>query len=106
MNHRETQFIVMYDITDGRTLQKVAREMEKHGYERINYSVWIGMKDPAKEPVFKEKICGLLKKPEAEGSKVFVLPVTYASLAAMRTIQGKKPENLDYWLMERKTMFF
>ena len=106
MNHRETQFIVMYDITDGRTLQKVAKEMEKHGFERINYSVWLGLKNPAKDMMFKTRICELLKKPEAENSRVYFFPIAHSSLAKMRTIDGRKPEELDYWLMERKTMFF
>ncbi|MCX6269643.1 MAG: CRISPR-associated endonuclease Cas2 [Bacteroidetes bacterium] len=103
---RENQFIIMYDITDGRTLQKVAKEMEKHGFERINYSVWLGLTNPARDPDLKNRICDLLKKPAAKDSRVYFIPIPYRSLAAMRSIDGKKPKDLDYWLMERKTMFF
>lgn len=106
MNNHGTQFIVMYDITDGRTLQKVAKEMERHGFERINYSVWLGLTNPAKDAGLKTRICELLKKPEAKNSKVYFFPIAHSSLAKMRTIDGKKPEDLDYWLMQRKTMFF
>jgi CRISPR-associated endonuclease Cas2 len=100
------QFIVMYDITDARILQRVAKLMERSGYVRINYSVWLGMKDPMQDDELKRWICGWLKKPEACGSRVYCLPIPGSSLAAMRMIDGKKPDELDYWTNQRKNMFF
>ena len=47
-------FLVMYDITHARTLQKVAKTLEKSGMERVNYSVWLGWADPSKQPELKE----------------------------------------------------
>lgn len=95
----------MYDITDPRVLQKIATILTQEGLERMNYSVWIGSFHPARKLMMKEKILELLGLPDAEDSKLFILPVKRADVKKMRSLNGRKPENLDYWLGELKTMF-
>lgn len=98
-------YIVMYDITDPNVLQKVATILTKEGLERMNYSIWIGSFHPAKRECMKERILELLRLPEAQDSKLFVLPIKRSDLKRMRSLNGRKPENLDYWLGDLKTMF-
>jgi CRISPR-associated endonuclease Cas2 len=98
-------YLVMYDITHGRTLQKVAKLLIKAGLERINYSVFLGWENPLANPLLKERVQKLLKQPEAEGSLFYVLPVNRRELKQMKGINGRKPKNLDYWVGEEQTMF-
>jgi CRISPR-associated endonuclease Cas2 len=98
-------FLVMYDITHARTLQKVARILERSGMERVNYSVWLGWADPSKQPELKEKLVKLMTADCAAGSLLYILPVAQADVKKMRTVTGRKPKELDYWLGEKDTLF-
>jgi len=46
MKNLTTFYLLMYDITNDRTLQKVAKKLVKYGFERVNYSVWLGWTNP------------------------------------------------------------
>lgn len=98
-------YVVMYDITHPKTLQKVAKLLVHAGMERINYSVWMGWINPAKEPALKEKLVKLVTSDLAKGSLFYILPVAQKDVKRMRTITGRKPKELDYWLGERQTLF-
>lgn len=96
----------MYDITHDKTLQKVARQLEQHGYERINYSVWTGIHDPLKNSVLRIKLLTLLDNPLAKGSKMYYLPLTLKDFAKMRSFDGKDLKDMEYWIGEKRTEFF
>jgi CRISPR-associated endonuclease Cas2 len=96
----------MYDITHDRTLQKVARQLQQYGYERINYSVWLGWESPKENPELKKKLQTLLRNPQAEGSRLYYMPLKAHTLKNMKSITGHKPAELDYWLGETKIEFF
>jgi CRISPR-associated endonuclease Cas2 len=95
----------MYDITHDRTLQKVAKLLEKHGYERINYSVWLGWKSPEKNPILRDAVKKLLVNEAAKGSRLYVLPIKAHTLKQIRSITGHKPAELDYWTGDQKILF-
>jgi CRISPR-associated endonuclease Cas2 len=95
----------MYDITHPRTLQKVSKLLIQSGMERVNYSVWLGWINPVKQPVLKEKLLQLLTSEKASGSLFYVLPVSHKDVKKMKSIAGRKPKELDYWLGEKQTMF-
>jgi CRISPR-associated endonuclease Cas2 len=97
--------LLMYDITHDRTLQKVARELEKHGYERINYSVWLGWRSLKEDSELRLILEKLLKKPEAAGSRLYSMPLKLHTLRMMRSITGRKPTGLDYWTGEMPLLF-
>jgi CRISPR-associated endonuclease Cas2 len=99
-------FLVMYDINHPRTLQKVSKVLVKSGMERVNYSVFIGWVDPAKQPALKEKLVKLMTAGCAAGSLFYILPVAQKDIKRIRTITGRKPKELDYWLGEKNTLFF
>jgi CRISPR-associated endonuclease Cas2 len=106
MKKTTTVYMVMYDITHPATLQKVAKQLQQSGHERVNYSVWIGMGDFRKNKIIADNIRLLLSKPPAEGSKLYVLPVKKADFMKMRMINGRKPPDLDYWAGDKKLLFF
>lgn len=106
MKPENTYFVVMYDITYPKSLQKVNVLLKETGLERVNYSVWVGWVNPLKIPELKEKLKRLLKKPEAIGSLFYVLPVSRSDLKKMRGLNGRKPKELNYWLGEESTLFF
>ena len=99
-------YILMYDITHDRTLQKVARNLEQNGYIRLNYSVWFGWFDPAKNLVLKQKLKELLKNPLAKGSRLYVLPIPAKDFEKIRHHDERKLKDLDYWTGDRATEFF
>jgi len=100
-----TLTLVMYDITYDRALQKTAKLLEKHGYERINYSVWLGWRSIKDDDLLRESIKKLLAHPKAKGSRLFWMPLKLHTLKQLRSITGHKPAELDYWIGERKILF-
>lgn len=106
INEVRNIYILMYDITHDKTLQKVARQLEQHGYERINYSVWTGIHDPLKNGVLKNKLTSLLDNPLAKGSKMYYLPLTLKDFAKMKSFDGKELKDMEYWIGEKRTEFF
>ena len=63
-------------ITHASTLQKVAKLLVKAGFERVNYSVFLGWDDPANNPLLKEALQKLLQRAEAKGSVLYILQVS------------------------------
>ena len=103
---KRTYCLLMYDITHDATLQRVATQLQKHGYERINYSVWLGWKSPKENIVLKKKLQELMKNPKAEGSRLYYLPLKSHVLKDLISISGHPPKELEYWLGEKTLEFF
>lgn len=97
--------LIMYDITHDRALQKVARLMEKNGYERLNYSVWYGLADPVRNVELSGRLKKLLNTEEALGSRMYFLKISLKDFEKMRTFDGKKIKEMEYWTGRLKTMF-
>lgn len=80
--------------------------MVRCGLEKVNYSVWLGSVNSAKQPALKEKFVKLINDERAAGSLFYIFPVAQKDVKRMRTITGRKPKELDYWLGEKHTLFF
>ncbi len=106
MTAKGSFFLVMYDITYPKILPVVGKLLLKYGFERINYSVWLGGENPSKNAELKERITGLLQHEKAKGSLFFILPVGKNEITKMRKLNGRKPANLDYWLGREHTLIF
>ena len=106
MKPEHIYFLVMYDITHARTLQKVNIMLKQSGLERVNYSVWLGWANPLKQLELKEKLKLMMQTPETKGSLFYVLPVSKREMEKMRGINGRKPKELDYWLGDKPTLIF
>ena len=105
-NRQEHIYILMYDITNERILQKIARQLEQHGYERINYSVWAGKFDPMQRTTLTSKIDKLLALPEASGSRFYILPLTISDFIKLKSFDGKLIDQMEYWTGTKQTEFF
>ncbi len=105
MNKQTNYYLLMYDITHDRTLQKVAKKLQQNGFERVNYSVWLGWANPLLAGTLKKELQTLMRNELAKGSKLYVIPLTPASLGKMRNITGHKPHELDYWLGKQQNLF-
>lgn len=99
-------FLLMYDITDKKAVQKTAKIIQQHGYIRINLSVWIGNTNPLRDPILKDKLSKLLGSEKALGSLLYVIPVFRQNINKIRTITGERPKELDYWIGNQHSMFF
>ena len=106
MKEDPQRFVVMYDVTDPKILQKIAKLLQQYGYERMNFSVWLGWNSLDNNFLLKKSIQSLLAKPEAKNSRFYHFSISLQTLARIRTINGKPPCELDYWLSRRQTMFF
>ncbi len=100
-----TVYLLMYDITHERTLQKVAKKLQKYGFERVNYSVYLGWANPLESGTLKKELQTLLRAEEAKGSQLYIIPLKPPALAKMRSITGHKPASLDYWAGKAETLF-
>ena len=106
MKNVSTYYLLMYDITHNRTLQKVAKKLQKYGFERVNYSVWLGWENPLESGILKKELQLLLQAEEAKGSRLYIIPIKPATMAKMRSITGHKPIELDYLLGKTQNLFF
>ena len=106
MKTEKTLNLLMYDITHDRTLQKVAKLLEQNGFERMNYSVWLGWDELKNLPLLHQKLQELLRNPKAKGSRLYTMPLKPHTVKAIRSITGHKPPELDYWLGEQRNLFF
>lgn len=95
----------MYDITNTKVLRKVGNKLIRYGFERVNYSVWIGWTNPLEKGTLKNELLILFKEVKYEQSKLYVIPLKPCALEKMRSINGHKPLELDYWLGKSKTLF-
>ena len=106
MKKLTTFYLLMYDITNDRTLQKVAKKLVKYGFERVNYSVWLGWTNPLEKGTLKSELQTLMRNENAKGSRLYIVPLKPSTLGKMRSITGHKPVELDYWLGKTKNLFF
>ena len=106
MKENRFLYFVMYDITHPKVLQKVAKILQKSGFERINYSVWLGNVNPVSPSELKDKLQKMLDIPETKGSRLYILPVSTSGLKKMSDLEGKKLRQMDYWTGEQHTKFY
>lgn len=101
-----TYYLIMYDITNNKVLKKIANKLIKYGFERINYSVWLGWTNPFQCGTFKNELQELLHNVKCEGSRLYIIPLKPNTIDKMRSISGHKPNELDFWLGKAKYRFF
>ena len=81
-------YLVLYDIGDDRIRTKVAHRLVAEGYERIQYSVYAGLRNPLQVPRFWTSIQHWLSKETS--AKFYMIPVTIANFQSMQRIDSKE----------------
>jgi len=96
-------YLVFYDIKNDRIRTKTADALEQYGYERIQYSVFLGLENPRSLPALWNKLQTLIKIEEFPDDRVYVLRLRKSYFRNMKII-GKLAVDLDYLLGEQHTL--
>ncbi len=87
-----TLYLLVYDITDARGLQKTGRWMEQFGYLRWQKSVWLGARHPKQIPALYRKLETLFALPEMAGSQIAWCKMHTAHLGKLGYL-GQAPDH-------------
>ncbi len=95
-------YLLTYDISSNAIRAKAAKRIIAEGYERLQFSVFVGRGNPkANKPLW----AGLNKCLETEPTaKLFVVAITENNFRNMLTI-GKNNLDVCYLLGNKNTMF-
>ena len=93
-------YLILYDITETPIRSKVVRLLEKEGYERIQYSVFIAPFNPSKNKLWK-KLQLLLK--ETPINKIFCLEIPKENFYKIKTI-GNFDFDLEYMTGDKSSL--
>jgi len=85
-------YLVLYDITYDKGLQKTGRWMEQFGYVRWQKSVWLGARHPGQLPALFNKLEALFALPEMAGSQIAWCKMNTVHLTGLGYL-GQKPDH-------------
>lgn len=85
-------YLIFYDIQENRLRTKVVKLLQKEGYERLQYSVFVGEINPASSGLW-ERLQLLFAGKSAE--KLYCLRVSKENLKMLKAI-GTISENITY----------
>lgn len=85
-------YLLFYDISQNNLRSKIARFLTEQGYERLQYSVFVGPYDPNFNKVWKT-IAQWMK--EAPDEKMYCLKITEQNFLNLKTI-GILENKLEY----------
>lgn len=95
-------YLILYDITSDPIRTKVAKRLTKEGYERLQLSVFTGIKHPKKIVGLWQALEVLLKKEPS--AKFYVLKTTKNNFKEMEFI-GLSDLDVDYLTGTRNSLF-
>lgn len=95
-------YLLTYDISSNAKRTKIAKRIIAEGYERLQFSVFVGLENPEKNKSFWTDLNKYLEtEPTA---KLYIIPLTKNNFRNIATI-GKKALDIDYLLGNKNTMF-
>ena len=94
-------YTLLYDISDDKTRTKVSKILIAEGYERIQFSVYIGNRNPKSVAGLWERVKSLVAN-EKE-AKFYVFKISESNFRNM-DILGNFEYDLDYVLGEQKSL--
>lgn len=96
-------YLIFYDITSDRLRTKIAKRFIAQGYERLQYSVYLALENPAKDPLIWNELKAFLK--EEQSAKLYVIPSLKKNFKKIKTI-GTFDFDLDYLTGEKRSLMF
>jgi len=97
-------YLIVYDITANKLRKKVADVLQAEGFERIQYSVFVGKYDPRQN----EKLWKVLEKAgnttEQGSVKIFVIPMLKYHFQRMLMLGSALPD-VQYLSGDKHTLF-
>jgi CRISPR-associated endonuclease Cas2 len=94
-------YLVFYDISSDKPRNRVAKILERSGFERLQFSVFTGLENPVKNNYLWQKIKKILKN--ESGARLYVLPVNHEQFLAMEGI-GTELLDLEYLAGIRRSL--
>ena len=94
-------YLLLYDISDDKIRTKVSKILVEEGYERIQFSVFIGNRDPKQVLGLWNRIKLIMSK--EEDAKLYVFKLNENNFKNMDII-GKFDYDFDYILGEKKSL--
>ena len=95
-------YLIIYDITTDSIRTKIAKLLIASSYERLQFSVFLGLNNPKKDKLLWSKFTGLIdKEPDA---KFYILPIPKNSIKNIMCI-GKNNLDIDYLTGEKDNLF-
>ena len=95
-------YLIFYDISDDKIRTKVAGHLTTHGYERIQYSVFSGIRNPKENSALWKELLSLLTSVPA--IRFYVIKTTKNNFKNMEII-GETNWDIDYLLGNKHTLF-
>ena len=96
-------YLVAYDIANDRTRKQVSDLLLAHGFERLQLSLFLGHKHPARMPSLWPRLQQLLQRHTPAGDRLVALPITLGQLQRLRII-GQLPVDLDLLTGKKKVL--
>lgn len=101
----EQIYIILYDIEDDKVRDRLAKHLEQWGYERIQYSVFIGLQPIHKNKTLQQIIKDLIDIEAFPNDKVFSISLPRRKLHTCVLI-GKMNADTLYLKGEKKWEIF
>lgn len=95
--------LIFYDITSDSLRTKIAKRFIAEGYERLQYSVYLALANPAGNQRLWHELLLLLK--EEETAKLYIIPILKKNFKKIKTI-GIFDVDLDYLTGEKRSLIF
>ncbi len=95
-------YLVFYDISNNKIRTKVAARLIQEGYDRIQLSVFVGIKNPKQNTVLWEELN--TKMAEDSEAKLYVLSISENNFKNMLTI-GRSDYDIDYLTGNKHSLF-
>jgi len=95
-------FLVFYDISSDPIRTKIAKRLVAEGYERIQLSVFTGLRNPKSDKTLWKALNDILEaEPEAKFYIIRIPPDNFRNLQMI----GSNPLDIEYLLGEKYSLF-
>ncbi len=96
-------YMIAYDISSDRSRTKISNRLIKEGYERIQYSVYLGLNDPRMDICLWKYLNDNCNK--ESGGQMIILPLKRQHVRLMSVV-GNHQYDIDYLLGEKRSLTF
>lgn len=88
-------YLIVYDISENNVRTKIADKLIEWGFERIQYSVFVGEDNPAEIKELWESLKSLLTMEQASNDRLFAIAIDKQHFLNMKVL-GTNDLDFDY----------
>ncbi len=101
MNTKKQLYLISYDVSENGSRTRLARLLIRWGYERLQYSVFIGLHHPVRIKTLRQEMQSYIGNED----RLLVLEISKKAFMKMKII-GKLPLPKEYLSGDMNTLFF